>query len=164
MEMVDLRFQRSSWSAALAIVLGLTSFPGVADSLKAQEVTVPRGDGLGYVGLRWTVPDALKASYEERRFPIIASIRPCSPAHVVGLEPGDLLKAVNGTDARRSPAFSPGGPGPVYRVEVERKQERLVFLLKSAHRPDSVPAPVTHPPLGTTENWNCESGEPEEQE
>lgn len=140
-----------NWRVALPLLLGLTSVPGVSDSLKAQEVVVPRGADLGYVGLRWTVPDVVKR-YEERRFPVIASIRPCSPAHVVGLEPGDLLRTVNGRDARRSPAFSPGGPGTLYEVEVERNEERLVFLIESALRPDSVPAPIAHPPLGPPED------------
>ena len=146
---------------ALLIVLGLASLPGVSDSLYAQEVVVPRGDDLGYVGLSWTVLDVAQR-YEERRFPVIASIRPCSPAHVVGLEPGDVLRTVNGRDARRSPAFSPGGAGTLYEVEVERKEERLIFLIEAAPRPESVPAPIAHPPLGPPEDWNCESDEPEE--
>lgn len=143
---------------ALLIVLGLASLPGVSDPLHAQEVVVPPGDDLGYVGLSWTVPDVAQR-YEERRFPVIASIRPCSPAHVVGLEPGDVLRTVNGRDARRSPAFSPGGPGTLYEVEVERKEERLIFRIEAAPRPESVPAPIAHPPLGPPEDWNCESYE-----
>ena len=136
-----------------AVTLGLLF---VSADLAAAQISVSRAKGLGYLGLRWEVRDAMETNPERQRLPIVAGIYPCSPAHLAGLEPGDVLVRVNQQDPRAGPAFPPGGPGSAYRVEALRGEEPLEVEFLSTEVPDSMPSFVTEAPVGRPERWGCE--------
>jgi len=115
----------------------------------------PPEKGKNHLGLQWEIRDVMEADPDRQRPPVVAGVYPCSPAHLAGLEPGDVLISVNERDARENPTFPPGGPDTAYRVEVLRGEESLKIGLVSAEVPDSMPRLVRQAPVGPPERWNC---------
>ena len=112
------RLMRLDYADTMAFlrVLGIALLLGSAHPATAQ-VTAPRAEGLGFLGLTWEILDPMEMDPARQRPPIVSGIFPCSPAHLAGFEPGDILLRVNEKDSREGPAFPPGGPDTAYRVE-----------------------------------------------
>jgi C-terminal processing protease CtpA/Prc len=130
----------------------------LADGAAAQDASIPSGMGVSglWIGMAWTVRDAAEPDREARRSPSVSRIRPCSPAHFAGLQPGDALLSVNGRDTRHGAPFPPGSVGTEYEVRVERPGTgALTLRLQLARRPTKVMEPVSEAPIGSPADWNC---------
>ena len=63
---------------------------------------------------------------EERDYPVITGVHPCSPADSAGVRVGDLLIRINGRDAREvPPPFHESKAGVVQELELRRGDEHL---------------------------------------
>lgn len=125
----------------------------VPASMGAQQTVTLPGPTTDWLGFHWGVRDPMEPEVE-RRLPVVRAVFQCSPAHLAGLEPGDLLVAVNGEDARRPRPF--GGPlGSEYDVVLDRAGERLTVKLVRTTRPEEVGEPVTKAPMGSPAEWKC---------
>lgn len=148
----------SGMGAGKVACLTLAALAVLADGVAAQGVSVPSRMGMDglWIGMAWTVPDAAEPSREARRWPRVSRIRPCSPAHLAGLQPGDELLSVNGRDTRHGAPFPPGSEGTWYTVSVQRQgTEVLTLRLQLAKRPPEVLEPVSEAPIGSPADWNC---------
>ena len=63
------------------------------------------------------------------------------PAEQSGIQAGDLIISVNGTNVKSmeqfyKTAWKSGGPGSLVKIEVERDKKNLSFTLKSIDRMD----------------------------
>ena len=138
--------------------LAVAALAVLADGVAAQGVSVPSRMGRAglWIGMAWTVPDAGEPVPEARRWPRVSRIRPCSPAHFAGLQPGDELLSVNGRDTRHGAPFPAGSEGTEYTVEVERRGTGVLTIrLQLARRPPEVLEPVSEAPIGSPADWNC---------
>ena len=100
-----------------------------------QELTSGRFSGIG-VWLR-SKDDAL----------VIASVLPSSPASEVGLEPGDVITAIEGRSARRMPSeeavtLIKGRAGSKVHLEIRRGERSIRFAV--TRRELELPAVVSH--------------------
>ena len=121
-------------------------------------------EATGYHGMSWAV--SASVTFDENGepvrsledFPTVASVRPCSPAHRVGIEPGDKLVDVDGRDlGEPGPLFEKIRPGVTYRLVIERGGELSEVEMTLTERPadDDVPNSVLTAPVGSLEDWNC---------
>lgn len=134
-------------------LLAVAVLATVAAPADAQQ-TVTMSDSTGtWLGIYRAVRDPMEPR-ETRRLPVVRAVFPCSPAHFAGLEPGDLLVAVDGRDARRPAPFE-GPLGAEYAVVVDRAGERLTFTLVRARRPKEIGEPVETAPVGSLADWKC---------
>ena len=135
----------------LLLITLLVAVPAAVDA--QQRVTLPASSAEDWLGFHWGVRDPMEPEVE-RRLPVVRAVFQCSPAHLAGLEPGDLLVAVNGEDARRPRPF--GGPlGSEYDVVLDRAGERLTVKLVRTTRPEEVGEPVTKALMGSPAEWKC---------
>lgn len=135
----------------------------MADFAAAQPVVEVRRDdnGVGELGLSWRKDGPLNPSADGRiraeLHPRVTAITPCSPAHLAGLEVGDILLRVDGRDTREGAPFPHAAPGTRYTIEFRRDGEtRKVELVVGPQRPDP-PQPVERRPVGPPSDWGCES-------
>lgn len=135
----------------LLLITLLLAVPAAVDA--QQRVTPPAGSTEDWLGFHRGVRDPMEPE-AERRLPVVRAVYPCSPAHLAGLEPGDLLIAVDGEDARRPAPFG-GALGSEYDVVLDRAGERLTVKLVRAERPDEIGDPVTKVPVGSPAEWEC---------
>ena len=145
-------------AAGKVVCLAAVAVVGLAHGVAAQGVSVPSQMGMSglWIGMAWTVPDAAEPDREARRWPSVSRVRPCSPAHFAGLQPGDALLSVNGRDTRDGAPFPPGSVGTEYEIRVERQGTGvLVLRLQLARRPTKVMEPVSEAPIGSPADWNC---------
>lgn len=139
---------------AARVFLLITVLVAVAAPADAQRtVALPTDSTTSWLGFHRGVRDPMEPE-EERRLPVVRAVFPCSPAHLAGLEPGDLLVTVNGHDARRPAPFD-GPLGGEYEVLVDRAGERLTVKLVRARRPKEVGEPVSTTPMGSPADWKC---------
>ena len=149
---------RSVFVVATAVLLCMAA---VASPAKSQQK--PRSpEATGYHGISWTT--SLSASLNEngelvrtrKDFPRVTSVRPCSPAHRAGIEPGDELVEVDGRDLKQpGPPFEKIRPGETYQLVVERDGERSEVEITLTERPPDPPAAVVTAPVGSLRDWNC---------
>ena len=133
----------------------------VANPAESQQK--PRSpEATGYHGISWST--SMSASLNEngelvRRtqdFPRVMSVRPCSPSHRAGIEPGDKLIEVDGRDlSQPGPPFEKIRPGLTYRFVIERDGERSEVEITLTERPTDPPAAVVTAPMGSLQDWNC---------
>lgn len=143
----------------------LVAFPAVAaflpDDIVAQiPVTVAKDEAkVGELGMSWRFEGPflpgdggilLAASP-----PSVTAIVPCSPAHLAGLEPGDVLLKVNGRPTTAGQLFPDGTPGTRYDMVVQRGDELISVVVTIGPPRKDAPAPVTSSPVGTPEEWGC---------
>ena len=140
-----------------ALFLAFAVFVG-ADS--QQKPRSP--DATGYHGLSWEV--SARVTLDENGnpvqtiegFPAVVSVRPCSPAHRVGIEPGDKLVEVDGRDLDQpGPLFEKIRPGVTYRLVTERDGALSEVEITLTERPADAPAPVLTAPVGSLDDWSC---------
>ena len=151
---------RSSKVAIPVLLLGVaTSGPA-----GAQELTVPRSaDATGFHGLTWSPGNMMMtATSSGERVSvspmelIVVGVRPCSPSHIAGFEPGDRIISVDGRDLNeRGPPFVEVRPGLTYKVTVGRDDKRLELSLTLSEIPENPRPSVVTKPIGSPEKWKC---------
>lgn len=147
--------------AFVGATAALLYLAAVASPAESQQK--PRSpEATGYHGISWTA--SLSVSLNENGEPIrtrkelprVTSVRPCSPAHRAGIEPGDRLVEVDGRDlSQPGPPFEKIRPGEAYRFVVERDGEWLEVEITLRERPANPPAAVVTAPVGSLQDWNC---------
>ncbi len=145
----------------LGFLLGATA---VAIPAHGQQVSVPRSpEATGYHGLAWSINATVVRDQNGDWIPstsgprIVMSVRPCSPAHRAGIEPGDKLIASNGQDlgAVGEPPFDSIKAGVKYQLVVDRQGSRLEVEVTLTERPEELPEAVRTAPVGSVDDWKC---------
>ncbi|MYG81357.1 MAG: PDZ domain-containing protein [Gemmatimonadetes bacterium] len=140
-----------------------------AAPLGAQELVVPRSpDATGFHGLTWSPGNmAMTATRSGERVSvspvelIVVGVRPCSPSHLAGLEPGDRMVGVDGRDFDKlGPPFAELKPGLTYEVAVVRDDKRIELTITLSEIPENPRPSVTTRPIGTPEKWKCPQSSP----
>ena len=135
---------RNGFAIGIAMVVAVC----VQDVAAAQElIVIPRKPGDGYLGILYRPLDIMESDITKRRFPVVTGIEPCSPVHIAGVEPGDILVRVNDRDAREPGRFA-GEIGTEYVLEVLRDGESREFEFTRIELPSTVPEPVRNAPVG----------------
>ncbi len=144
---------RNGFAVGIAMVVAVC----VRDVATTQELLViPRDPSDGYIGIRYRPLDIMQSDITKRRFPVVIGVEPCSPVHIAGLEPGDILVRVNDRDAREPGRF-PGGIGTEYVLEVLRDGESHKLEFTRVELPSPVPEPVRNAPVGPPSEWGCDN-------
>lgn len=140
---------------------------GVATTgpIGAQELTVPRSpDVTGFHGLTWSPGNMMMMTATNRSERvsvspmelIVVGVRPCSPSHIAGFEPGDRIISVDGRDLDEpGPPFSEVKAGLTYEVTVRRGERRIELTLTLSEIPENPRPSVTIAPIGSPEKWEC---------
>lgn len=143
------RARKTWWIPGLAI--GLAAW--VAHPVPAaSQVVVSPAPGSGFLGFGWLPYGELRLRVgsdgelavpplEERPYPLITAVAPCSPADSAGIRAGDVMVRINGRDARERPhPFHESRPGVLQEIELQRDGELFTVSLRETEHPDG---PVT---------------------
>jgi len=94
----------------------------------------------------------------ERPYPKVVGVHPCSPAHIAGVEPGDVIRGIDGRDGRTIPLFGRDAKvGTTHVLALRRDEEALSVEMKTVRWPDDIPDAVFDSPIGPTTEWDCPS-------
>ncbi|MFW6201429.1 MAG: PDZ domain-containing protein [Gemmatimonadota bacterium] len=151
-----------SLRSTLAFILVPTALALIPGPALAQISLEPTGEHRGELGLSWRSEAPYTRGADGLRPvnpPVVSAVVPCSPAHLAGLEPGDVLLRINGRDARDGTPFPEAAPGTRYTIAFRRGETvREVSLTIGPARPDAL-APVEERPLGAPADWGCGESE-----
>lgn len=141
----------------LGLALACAPMPRAASAQQPAEVRAEAGAGSLGLGWRAVGPFTVGADGHlvASRHAEVTGVRPCSPAHVAGVEPGDVLLAVNGRDGRSGGLFPDAAPGTPYELRIRRGPETLTLRFEVGPPARERTEPVTAPPVGTPEAWGC---------
>jgi len=106
-----------------------------------------------------TVGDTISPAAPPRRsYPSVMGVHPCSPAHIAGIEPGDVITGVNDRDGRHAPLFPADvKPNSTHNLHIRRGETVLSVELRVVARPAETPEAVYQEPLGPVAEWDCPS-------
>lgn len=150
-------------------MLALLLLGGVTHPLPtAAQIGVPTRGNL-YTGLVYeyqspfvvTVGDTNSLGgwpLSDRPYPKVVGVHPCSPAHIAGVEPGDVIRGIDGRDGRQIPLFGRDAKvGTAHELALHRGEEDLSVEMRTTGWPDEIPDPVFDSPLGPVTDWDCPS-------
>ena len=144
---------------------------GLGSLVHARPLTSQGGvlgtPGTIYTGLVYQYPGSFLVTLADtgsaprlprRSYPSVIGVHPCSPAHIAGIEPGDVITGVNDRDGRNAPLFPADvKPQTKHTLHVRRGKKVLSVELRVTTRPVDVPKAVHRTPLGPVAKWDCPS-------
>ncbi len=151
------------WRQGACVVFLWTAIPWTAESQSRPRSPEATGfHGISYTSNAALIPDGNGGfTSVVDGFPTVSTVRPCSPAHRAGIEPGDEIVESNGrdmSDLEAGPLFDEIVPGAAYRLVLKRGEETEVLEvdLVMAERLQDTPD-VSTAPVGSLEQWGCPS-------
>lgn len=124
--------------------------------VQAQMTVIPRAPSAGELGLSWSKDLPSDPSLPALGPALVTSVTPCSPAHLAGVLPGDLILTVNGRDSREAAPFPSSAAGTVYSLVILRlPADTLRATVVVGDGGVDRPRPMTTSDTRSPAEWNC---------